>query len=76
MALLNATLGHELIINHFLVHVREKYFLIVKKCLERLRVDFSAASLRIPHCLELIAHSLFENLKAVLSELVIQFRQV
>lgn len=71
MAIVNAALGHEFIIYHFLVHVRKKHFLIVEKCLERLCVHFSAASLRIPHYFELIANSLFEDLEAVLSELVV-----
>ena len=71
MAIVNAAFGHELVIYHFLVHVGKKHFLFVKKCLERLCVHFSAASLRIPHCLELIANSLFEDLEAVLSELVV-----
>ena len=76
MTVVDTALYHELIVDHFLVHVCEKHFLVVDKCLERLGVHLPAASLRIPHCLELISNSFLKDLQAILSELVIQFRQV
>lgn len=76
MAVVNAALCHKRIIDHLIIHVCQERLLIMKECLERFRVQFSAASLRIPHCLELIANSFFEYLKAILTELVVQFRQI
>ena len=71
MAIVNAALCHELIVDHFFVHVGEEHLLFVEETLERLCIHFPAASLRISHGLELIANSLFEDLEAVLAELVI-----
>lgn len=76
MTIVNAALRDELIIHHFLAHVGEEHLLIIKKCLERFRTRLSTASLRVSHRLELVSNSFLKDLKAILTELIVQFGQI
>ena len=73
MTIVNVALGDELIIHHLLAHVCEEHLLIIKECLERFRARLSTASLRVSHRLELVSDSFFKYLKAILTELIVQF---